>query len=1039
MTNSTKKHLILINLIFTVFLLLNLSFAYGQSTNNHLNQPAIDESSNEVICPSELPVGFLSPEEEQQQAAFEEIYRKAIQQKIANGTIYQKMEGVVYTIPVVVHIIHSGQEVGTVQNPNEATVNAYIEEANQHFSHTQAGAINFSNPHYGVDTEIQFCLASTDPDGHYTNGVVRHYQPEYYSTDYWKTSRFASEVVWDTGDYLNIFINYTTDVLGIYIGPNGVIMRNIGFNGVFFCHEVGHWLGLRHTFQGNSCANNDCLTDGDRICDTPPKSAAGLSGGCSSDQNLCTSDENDTSNNNPYRSVSQGGMGDQPDMIENYMDYTQTCYNSFTLGQKNRMRLFYETYTLPNTPSSGCDSQSKPSLDASINNGIVLDIPCGQNSGSPSIAIENSGINSLTSVDMEIYLDGILLRTDAWSGNLVEGAIEVVELSSITFPNGETELEIRLANPNGQTDDLPANNSLFESVYVVQGGVTLDLTLVLDDYPHVNSWELLDENGNVLVGDNIIISGDDEQSFICADEGACYTFVMYDIQGNGLCCSQGNGSYTLSHPDGTILASGGEFAFSDETTFCISDPCSNNGGDADNDGFCADVDCNDNDFYQGAPQTPGTACDDGNIATENDVIQANNCTCVGTLICPGYDEKNFDSPTLTHIGSGSSNTFVSFNEIKEDIRFTISNINESLGGSPNQRYIDEVTVSYRNAFGTLITFGTYTPSTPQILIEISVPLIEVIISLSDAYDGLSSTTMSVSLSPVGSCSSSDYLCASEGGDANDDGICDDEQVMIDDLVVLLQGPSLSINGNWGMNVLLSQFGLIPLTDPYANLTSFQHTNNDFEPEFTSNSLLSSNSNPIVDWLFIELRASDNPANVVATRSVLLRGDGQVVDTQGQNAITFSSNIPVAPYFVAIRHRNHLGVMTASPIDFSSNNISIDFSNPNLSTWGQQAQVFLDNDTRAMWAGNASMDDKIIFQGADVDNNEVFFDVLLNQDNNDDLANFVFTAYSLSDCQLDSKVIFQGADNENNMRFFNIVTHPDNPAGGVNFIIEEQLP
>lgn len=65
--------------------------------------------------------------------------------------------------------------------------------------------------------------------------------------------------------------------------------------------------------------------------------------------------------------------------------------------------------------------------------------------------------------------------------------------------------------------------------------------------------------------------------------------------------------------------------------------CAANGGDADNDGICADNDCDDTDANVGAKQTVGTACNDGNAMTENDVIQSDGCTCAGVAIdnsCP---------------------------------------------------------------------------------------------------------------------------------------------------------------------------------------------------------------------------------------------------------------------------------------------------------------------------------------------------------------------------------------------------------------------
>ncbi len=764
------------HLLFYIFIISALTYSLEGQTQNNENK----DFQEEIICPGSLAIEWLSPDEQQMQIEFEQKYRAAIKKKISEGNNNQKSVGEIYTIPVVVHIIHNGQDVGTVYNPDEATVNSYIDKANLRFSHTQAGAPNFSNPNYGVDTEIQFCLASTDPNGNYTSGVVRYYSPEHYNATSNELNEFTDQYSWDTKQYLNIYVNYLTNYLGLHSG--GIVyMRNIGFNDELFCHEVGHWLGLRHTFEGG-CPNNDCLNDGDKVCDTPPKPSAGLTSGngCTGGQNLCDTDDDDTSSNNPYRPISMGGMGDQPDMVENYMDYTQGCWNAFTLGQKNRMRWYYETYRQSTFDVSlGCNPQTKPNLDIAINSGIALDIPCGTNSGTPSIAIENTGNTNITSCNIETYLNGTLIDTEPWSGNLTAGEISVVNLNNLTLPNGGNNLEIRLSNPNGQSSDaLSTNNSFSQIFHIVQGGIELELTMVFDQRLLIdrNRWELLDANGNKLDGalGSATSPGTPIQTLICADPGSCYTFVVYDDGGNGMCCSAwGDGSYTLRHPNGTILASGGEFGFSESTDFCLSDACEANGGDADNDGLCADVDCNDNDYYQSTPQSPGTACNDGNIATENDVIQADNCTCAGTLICPGYEETSFDEATLTHRGTGASSTSLSLGGLKEDVRLTISNINQNTGGNPTRRYIDEVTISYRNAAGNIVTYGSYTPSPSEVSVQIAGPLSEVIVSLADGYDGSSSTTQSITLGTVGTCDSSGSSggCTTTGQSCNDGDPC----------------------------------------------------------------------------------------------------------------------------------------------------------------------------------------------------------------------------------------------------------------------------
>ncbi len=771
MFKTTTKNLKLLPILLLLGLLFNPNpnFIWGQQINHNL--------SNDLhICGTDTHTKFMSLEEQQKEAEFESLYKKAIQQKMADGTINQKSNGEIYTIPIVVHVIHDGSEIGTTRNRSEAEIVALIEESSQRFRHQQQGAPNFSNPNYGIDTEFELCLASTDPNGNYTNGIVRHYYPEYHVSTTGNLVPFADKIAWDPNQYINLFIFSYQGGFGAYFMGRYLALRYSSLSSITLVHEVGHYLNLRHTFYGSSCTNNDCLTDGDAVCDTPPKSSSAINA-CVG-QNLCTTDDDDTSTNNPYRPVSLGGMGDQDDMVQNYMDYGH-CRSSFTLGQKERMRLYYETYKMNSLYTSpACNPQTKPNLDVSIDNGIDLDIPCGGNSGSPAIGIENKGNTTITSLNIEVYLNGALIDTESWSGNLAAGEGSIVGLSNITFPDGRNNLEVRLTDPNGQASDgISTNNSTSEYFNIVQGGIELELTIVADQYVlfHNNRWELLDANGNILDEgsahlDNLNTPG---QTTVCADPGSCYTFVMYDDGGNGMCCTTSiEGSYILQHPDGTVLASGGEFAYTDETSFCLSDPCTAFGGDADNDGFCANVDCNDNDFYQGAPQTPGTACDDGNIATENDVIQSDNCTCSGTLICAGYAEKDFSETNLTHRFAGSASTTVSFGGLKEDVRFTISDISQTTGGNPSSRYIEEVTISYRNAAGNMVVHGTYTGSPSQVSVEIPGPLSEVTVSLADAYDGSSAAILSVTLNTVGYCDSSGgSSCTNAGNACNDGDVC----------------------------------------------------------------------------------------------------------------------------------------------------------------------------------------------------------------------------------------------------------------------------
>jgi hypothetical protein len=155
--------------------------------------------------------------------------------------------------------------------------------------------------------------------------------------------------------------------------------------------------------------------------------------------------------------------------------------------------------------------------------------------------------------------------------------------------------------------------------------------------------------------------------------------------------------------------------------------------------------------------------------------------------------------------------------------------------------------------------------------------------------------------------------------------------------------------------------------------------------------------------------------------------------------------------VAVKHRNHLGVMTAAPITLSGSvAISVNFTSASTnnyqlpgSTGSAYAQKTLPNGKRALWEGNMSnagaTGNQLRYQGSNSDSDEPYFKVLLDPGNVMVIPNYVVNAYDRSDGNMDGLIIYQGGDSDADLPFFNIGDFPDNSLFLPNFVIFEQIP
>jgi hypothetical protein len=244
-----------------------------------------------------------------------------------------KLQNII-TIPVVVHVVWKTN----AQNISDAQIQSQIDVLNNDYRRTNIDQINTPSVWQGIaaDSEIEFCLASVDPNGQPTNGInrVQTTHGQFGMSNDIHTSSAGGADDWPNDDYLNIWVcdissgllGYATPpsffigdgdglVIGYrYFGSTGVVQAPYN-KGRTATHEIGHWLNLDHVWGGwGSCGN-------DQVSDTPKQES-----------------ENYSCPGFPLNINSCNTTNPNGDMFMNYMDYTNDgCMNLFTNGQKARM------------------------------------------------------------------------------------------------------------------------------------------------------------------------------------------------------------------------------------------------------------------------------------------------------------------------------------------------------------------------------------------------------------------------------------------------------------------------------------------------------------------------------------------------------------------------------------------------------------------------------------------------------------------------------------------------------------------------------
>jgi hypothetical protein len=227
------------------------------------------------------------------------------------------------TIPVVVHVVYHYP----TENISDSIVKMQIFALNRDFRKRNADTVKIPEVFkaFAADCRIEFQLATVDPGGSATSGIIHKYTPitKWSMDDKIKSSSELGDDGWDPKSYLNIWVGSLDKFLGYSSVPgdpadkDGVVISRVAFgNARTAIHEVGHWLGLRHLW-----GDADCGDDG--VADTPRQET--FTNGCPTGVRI-------SCNNAPYG-----------DMYMDYMDFTNdACLVMFTKGQKQKMRALFE-------------------------------------------------------------------------------------------------------------------------------------------------------------------------------------------------------------------------------------------------------------------------------------------------------------------------------------------------------------------------------------------------------------------------------------------------------------------------------------------------------------------------------------------------------------------------------------------------------------------------------------------------------------------------------------------------------------------------
>ncbi len=362
MMDAKKK---VVSLLVMFLFILNSAFAQRKVTGNiakPLPNLALSISDNHVNLQNNSPSNYIrcaTDEYDQWKRstnphfeAMRQQFIQAFETWLQNIDLSRIQQNVVYTIPVVVHVVYNSPS----QNPTDAQIQAMIDAVNKDLRRLNSDTSNTPSVWKSIaaDFQIELCLAQQDPFGNPTTGIERRQTTvtSFSTNDDIKFYSTGGLDAWDPTRYFNIWIGpLSGGLLGYAEFPSGtVITSSHNTYGVVIhectvtgtcppynlyrtlTHEIGHCLNLYHIWGDDfgACSGSD------QCGDTPNQADATI--GC------------------PTFPLTDACSPSSPGiMFMNYMDYTDdACLNMFTQDQKARALAVVTNFLAPLLSSNAC-------------------------------------------------------------------------------------------------------------------------------------------------------------------------------------------------------------------------------------------------------------------------------------------------------------------------------------------------------------------------------------------------------------------------------------------------------------------------------------------------------------------------------------------------------------------------------------------------------------------------------------------------------------------------------------------------------------